>query len=98
MKNKKYVIGLDYGSDSVRSVVVDTADGTELASSVFNYPRWQEGKYCNPANNQFRQHPLDYLEGLETTIKDALSQCNSDVAHSRTIQMHCLCYGKITLL
>lgn len=80
MENKKYVIGVDYGSDSVRSVVVDTADGTELASSSFNYPRWKEGKYCNPAKNQFRQHPLDYLEGLEKTVKDALAQCDTGVA------------------
>ena len=82
MNEKKYVIGLDYGSDSVRSVVVDTADGTELASSVFNYPRWKKGLYCNAAKNQFRQHPLDYLEGLETTIKDALSQCPTGVAEN----------------
>lgn len=82
MSNKKYVIGLDYGTDSVRSVVVDTADGTELASSVFNYPRWKAGKYCDPANNQFRQHPLDYLEGLESTIKDSLSQCAPEVAEN----------------
>lgn len=80
MTNNKYVIGLDYGTDSVRSVVVDTADGTELASSVFNYPRWKEGLYCDPANNQFRQHPLDYLEGLESTIKGALSKCDPGVA------------------
>ena len=80
MTTKKYVIGLDYGSDSVRSVVVDTIDGTELSSSVFNYPRWNAGKYCEPAKNQFRQHPLDYLEGLERTIKDALSQCEPEVA------------------
>lgn len=82
MNTKKYVIGLDYGSDSVRSVVVDAADGTELASSVFNYPRWQEGKYCNPSTNQFRQHPLDYLEGLESTIKSALAQCDAEVAQN----------------
>ncbi|MCG8308280.1 MAG: ribulokinase [Cytophagales bacterium] len=80
MSDKKYVIGLDYGSDSVRSVVVDTSDGMELASSVFYYPRWKEGKYCEPAKNQFRQHPLDYLEGLESTIKSALAQCDNDVA------------------
>ena len=82
MQNKKYVIGVDYGSDSVRSVVVDTADGAELASSSYNYPRWKEGKYCNPAKNQFRQHPLDYLEGLETTIKSALVQCDASVAQN----------------
>lgn len=82
MKNKNYVIGVDYGSDSVRSVVVDAADGTELASSSFNYPRWKEGKYCNPAKNQFRQHPLDYLEGLESTIKSALAQCDDSIAQN----------------
>lgn len=82
MENKTYVIGVDYGSDSVRSIVVDTTDGTELASASFNYPRWTEGKYCNPAKNQFRQHPLDYLEGLETTIKEALAQCDTSVAQN----------------
>ena len=82
MSENKYVIGLDYGSDSVRSVVVDTSDGTELSSSVFNYPRWKKGLYCDPANNQFRQHPLDYLEGLETTIKDALSKCKPEVTQN----------------
>jgi len=82
MENKKYVIGVDYGSDSVRSVVVDTADGTELANSVFDYPRWNEGKYCDPAKNKFRQHPLDYLKGLESTVKNALSQCNAEVAQN----------------
>lgn len=82
MSNTKYVIGLDYGSDSVRSVIVNTADGTELASSVFYYPRWKDGKYCEPTMNQFRQHPLDYMEGLESTIKDALSQCDPDVAQN----------------
>ena len=80
MSKDKYVIGVDYGTDSVRSVIVDTSNGAELASSVFHYPRWKEGKYCDPVNNQFRQHPLDYLEGLETTIKGALGQCDPKVA------------------
>ena len=82
MSNKKYVIGVDYGTESVRSVIVDASDGSELASSVFNYPRWKEGKYCDPPKNQFRQHPLDYLEGLEITIKSALAKCTPDVAKS----------------
>lgn len=69
---RNYVIGVDFGTDSVRSVIVDAADGSEMASSVVDYPRWKAGKYCNPSENQFRQHPLDYLEGLEYTIRDAL--------------------------
>ncbi|MDF1548931.1 MAG: ribulokinase, partial [Bacteroidales bacterium] len=74
MAEKKYVIGIDFGTDSVRSIIVDTENGQELASSVFEYPRWKQGKYCIPEENQFRQHPLDYLEGLEKTIKEAIGQ------------------------
>ncbi|GAB6395667.1 MAG: L-ribulokinase [Bacteroidales bacterium] len=70
----KYVIGLDYGTDSCRAVVADAADGKELASAVHYYPRWKEGKYCNPQANQYRQHPLDYIETLEGTIREALSK------------------------
>jgi L-ribulokinase len=75
-----YVIGIDYGTDSVRALIVDASNGKEIASDVFYYPRWKAGKYCNPAINQFRQHPLDYTEGLETTIKNALAKCPPDVA------------------
>jgi L-ribulokinase len=62
---KKYVIGLDYGTDSVRAVLIDTENGAELATSVSYYQRWKEGKFCKPEENQFRQHPLDHIEGLE---------------------------------
>jgi L-ribulokinase len=71
----KYVIGLDYGSDSARAVVVNAETGEELASSVKYYPRWMEGKYCVPTANQYRQHPQDYIDALEYTVKDALSKC-----------------------
>ncbi len=74
MNIDKLVIGVDYGTDSVRSVIVNTNNGKELASSVFYYPRWKQGLYCNPAQNQFRQHPLDYVEGLEQTIKSCIEQ------------------------
>lgn len=73
---KKYVIGLDYGSDSVRAVLIDTENGAELASEVFWYPRWKKLKYCDASINQFRQHPLDHIEGLEYTIKSVVSQSN----------------------
>src|SRR5690606_2764659 len=75
-----FVIGEAFGTDSVRAVIVNTSDGSEVASSVFHYPRWRDGKYCSPQHNQFRQHPLDYLEGLEYTIKDCLGIAGSEVA------------------
>ena len=71
---KKYIIGIDYGSDSVRSLLVDSATGEELATSVFNYRRWSKGMYCDASQNQFRQHPLDYLEGLEYTVRELLDK------------------------
>ncbi len=76
----KYVIGLDYGTDSVRAVLANAFDGTELATSVFEYPRWKQGLYCDASKNQFRQHPLDYVEGLTTTIKDCVKQVGASVA------------------
>ena len=78
----KYTIGLDYGSDSVRSLIVDVETGVELASVVFEYPRWKRGEYCDAPNNQFRQHPKDYLEGLEYTIVEALKQAPAGVAEN----------------
>jgi len=75
-----YVIGVDYGTDSVRSVIVDTTNGKEVASAVEYYQRWKAGEFCNPAKNQFRQHPLDYIEGLEKTITSALAQAPAGTA------------------
>src|SRR5699024_12427530 len=79
MRDKDYCIGVDYGTDSVRTILVDAHSGKELASSVFYYPRWKEGLYCDPSLNQFRQHHLDYIEGLEHTIKECLSQVKDEV-------------------
>lgn len=70
----EFVIGVDFGTDSVRSVVVDARTGAELAASVFDYPRWRDGLYCDPSASMFRQHPLDYLEGLTHTVKDCVGQ------------------------
>lgn len=76
---KKFVIGIDYGTDSVRSVVVDTENGTIVGTSVFEYVRWKKGLYCNASVNQFRQHPLDYIEGLEQTVKGAIRSLPEEV-------------------
>jgi len=78
----KYTIGLDYGTDSVRSLIVNVETGEEVASAVFNYPRWKKGMYCDAPNNRFRQHPKDYLEGLEYTIIEALKQAPAGVAEN----------------
>ena len=80
--SSKYTIGLDYGSDSVRSLIVNVETGEEVASVVFNYPRWKKGMYCDAPNNRFRQHPKDYLEGLEYTITEALKQAPAGVAEN----------------
>ena len=80
MNKDQFVIGVDYGSDSVRSVLINASNGEEIASSVFYYPRWRDGLYCNAAENKFRQHPLDYIEGLEYTIKDCLQKAGGSVA------------------
>lgn len=71
---KKYVIGLDYGTDSVRAVLIDTDNGSEIASEVHFYKRWKANLFCNPSKNQFRQHPLDHIEGLEHTIKAVVAR------------------------
>ena len=80
----KYVIGIDYGTDSVRSVVVDTSNGNITGTSVFEYPRWKQGLYCDPPANRFRQHPLDYIEGLEESVKGALKGLDSEVVNNIT--------------
>ncbi len=74
MSRKIFVIGVDYGTDSVRSVIYDTSDGSEIASSVFEFPRWKDRLFCDPKKNTFRQHPLDYVEGLEFTIRELVSK------------------------
>ncbi len=78
----KYVIGIDYGTDSVRSVVVDTANGDIVGTSVFEYPRWKKGLYCDPSLNRFRQHPLDYIEGLEQSVKGALKGLGTEITEN----------------
>ena len=80
MNSRKYVIGIDFGTDSVRALIVATDNGDEIASGVSAYTRWSKGLYCNPKLNQYRQHPLDYIESLSEAIRSALSKCDSSVA------------------
>ena len=76
---KAYVIGIDYGTDSARALLVDALTGEEIADSVCAYSRWAKGWYCDPHKMQFRQHPLDYLESLRFILKEVLA-ARPDVA------------------
>jgi len=73
MSAPELVIGLDFGTDTVRTLIVDAATGEEISEAVTAYPRWSEGRYCDPTANRFRQHPLDYTEALETSVREALA-------------------------
>ncbi len=74
-----YTIGVDYGTDSVRALVVNTQTGENVGTAVHYYKRWKQGLYCNPSISQFRQHPLDYLEGLESAINGALEGLSEEI-------------------
>ena len=80
MSKSKYVIGMDFGTDSVRSVIVDVSNGEEISSHISYFKRWEEGRYCSPDQNQFRQHPMDHIESLEESIVGALKKAPPDTA------------------
>jgi len=69
----KYSIGLDYGTNSVRAIVVDTRNGKELATAVWNYAHGTKGVILSSDPNLARQHPADYVKGAEMTVRKALA-------------------------
>jgi L-ribulokinase len=71
--DKKYVIGLDFGTDTCRALVVDVRNGQEMATGVSFYLRWKAGLYCDARSNRYRQHPLDYIEAMTEAVHAALS-------------------------
>ncbi len=73
----KIVLGLDFGSDSVRALAVATDDGSELASAVAYYPRWAAGRYNDPARNQFRHHPQDYIDSMCQAVRETVAALSS---------------------
>lgn len=72
-----YVLGADFGSDSVRVVILDAKDGRVAGSRVEYYPRWKQGLFCEPRENRFRQHPLDYVESLVAAVTGAIGEAES---------------------
>lgn len=77
-QGENFVIGIDFGTDSVRSVLV-SASGEQQAEGVEYYPRWTDGKYIDSPKNLFRQHPKDYLESLQKCVKKTLSEVPDEV-------------------
>ncbi len=77
--NNEYVIGLDYGTNSVRALIVNVADGAEAGTATWNYAHGTEGVILSRDPNLARQHPEDYLKGAENTIKAALEQAKQNV-------------------
>lgn len=75
----KYTIGLDYGTNSVRALVVDTANGHEVGTAVWNYERGAAGVILARDPNLARQHPADYVKGAEVAIKKALADSKKNV-------------------
>ena len=66
----EYVIGVDYGTDSVRSILVNAANGEEVASSIFYYPRWKEGLYSMPRKINFASTRWIMWKDWNTLLKD----------------------------
>jgi L-ribulokinase len=74
----KLVIGIDYGTDSCRAVVIDSVSGEQIAEHAAFYPRWRKGLFCDASKNQYRQHPQDYIDSLEEVVHGVLSKLDPD--------------------
>jgi L-ribulokinase len=75
----QYTIGLDYGTNSVRALIVNVANGTEIAAAVWTYAHGTEGVILSHDPNLARQHPADYVAGAEITIQHALAKAKKSV-------------------
>jgi L-ribulokinase len=74
----QYTIGLDYGTNSVRALIVKVANGREVGTAVWNYEHGTQGVILSRDPNLARQHPSDYLKGAELTIKKALAEARKN--------------------
>lgn len=82
-----YTIGLDYGTNSVRGLIVNTANGREVATAVWNYPSGTQGVILSRDPNLARQHPADYVSGAEQAIRRTLSLAKRSVRGFRPEQV-----------
>ena len=75
----QYTIGLDYGTNSVRALIVNVANGAEVGTAVWTYSHGTQGVILSRDPNLARQHPADYVTGAEITIKGALAAAKKSV-------------------
>ena len=78
-----FALGIDYGTNSVRAIIVDCSNGREIGSCVVDYPTGEHGILLDPRDhNLARQHPGDYLFGLENSVRNALERASADSGFS----------------
>lgn len=70
---EKLVIGMDFGTDSVRGLLVNAMTGDVRSTAVSYFKRWKQGLYCEPQKDQYRQHPLDYMESIDEVFHALLT-------------------------
>ena len=76
---KRFAVGVDYGTNSVRALVVDVSDGREVATHVFNYPSGDAGILLDPADpNLARQNPADYIQGFHESVRGAIKAAQKE--------------------
>ncbi|OHB55373.1 MAG: ribulokinase [Planctomycetes bacterium GWF2_42_9] len=74
-----YTIGLDYGTNSVRCLIVNAKNGEEIAAFVFPYPSGKNGIIIDHSDaNVARQNPADYIKGIEVSVKGAIASAKKN--------------------
>ncbi len=76
--DKDFVIGVDFGSDSVRALIKDCSSGAVASQFEYSYERWSKGLYQDARKSMFRQHPADYLEALEAVVCGAIDRAGKN--------------------
>ncbi|TWT94830.1 Ribulokinase [Botrimarina colliarenosi] len=79
----KFAIGVDYGTNSVRALVVNTSTGEEIGTAVYDYPSGDAGILLDPRDpNVARQNPADYINGFVESVKQAVEQAKGAAGFS----------------
>jgi L-ribulokinase len=77
-----YLLGIDFGTDSCRALIVNGETGEETAAAVADYPRWAAGRYCDAGAGRFRQHPQDHIQAMERAVREAAARAGPEIAGS----------------